>query len=112
MTSYQVNPSRLKQETIEASKRISGLVCKTPVEHSPYLSKLGNCDLFLKLESLQVTGSFKFRGAANHILSLTNEERKSGIVTASTGNHAAACASAAEHAKVPATIYLPENADK
>jgi threonine dehydratase len=98
------------KEALEAEGRIKEYIRETPLEYSPYLSKLGSCSVYLKLESLQVTGSFKYRGAANHILSLSQKEKERGIVTASTGNHGAACACVLGMTGIKGTIYLPETA--
>lgn len=65
--------------------------------------------VWLKLENLQVTGSFKARGATSKLLTLPPDELAAGVVTASGGNHGLATARAANMAKVPATIYVPEN---
>lgn len=102
----------IKQEALQAAKRIRPYAYQTPVEYSRYLSQLGQCQVYLKLETLQRTGSFKFRGAANHILSLSKEEVERGIITASTGNHGAAFAEMLEILGYQGTIYLPENASK
>lgn len=93
-----------------ADERIRGRVLRTPVLRSRTLSRKTGGDVFLKLESEQVTGSFKARGALNRVLSLTPEERARGVVTASTGNHARGVARALELTGVEGTIWLPENA--
>ncbi|MFX0211620.1 MAG: threonine/serine dehydratase, partial [Candidatus Hodarchaeota archaeon] len=72
-------------------------------EYSPYLSQLGNCNVFLKLENVQLTGSFKVRGAMNKVLSLTKRE----AITASTGNHGLAVAYAFQKIGGKCRIYLP-----
>ena len=100
----------VKQEALEAEKRIRPYVVETPIEYSRYLSQQAQCSVFLKLENIQRTGSFKFRGAANHILSLSEEEIQRGLITASTGNHGAAFAEMLEILGYEGTIYLPENA--
>lgn len=102
----------VKREVLEAEKRIRPYVVETPLEYSRYLSRLGRCDVYLKLENTQRTGSFKFRGAANFILSLSEEEIDRGVITASTGNHGAAFAEMLEIMKYDGTIYMPENAAK
>ncbi len=99
----------IARETLAAEERIREYVRETPLEHSPCLSELGNSRVFLKLENYQITGSFKYRGAANHILSLSQAEKDKGVVTASTGNHAAAFAHLLGRIGVKGTIYLPEN---
>jgi threonine dehydratase len=76
-------------DDVETARRaIAPYVQKTPLVHSAALSELAGCELWLKLECRQATGSFKPRGAVNKILSLTAEERRRGIVAASAGNHA------------------------
>ena len=75
-----------------AESRIRPHIRETILDHSLYLSQHGNANVYCKLENLQYTGSFKTRGAMNKVLSLTPEEQKRGVVTASTGNHGAAVA--------------------
>ena len=98
----------IRKEVLEAEESIREHIRETPVEYSPYLSRLGNCDVYLKLENIQLTGSFKLRGATNKILSLTKEEKDKGVITASTGNHGAAFAWLAKKFNVRGTIFLPE----
>jgi threonine dehydratase len=97
------------RNVIEAESRIRRHVRETPVDHSLHLSLLGNGDVYLKLEHLQHTGSFKLRGATNKILSLTPEQLRRGVVAASTGNHGLGVCYAARQAGTKATIYLPRN---
>ncbi len=94
---------------IEAARqRIKGAVRLTPVlEPAPVREDVGVKHLTLKLENLQVTGSFKPRGAMSKLMTLTHDERQRGLITASGGNHGLAVAYAAHHAGVPAVIYLP-----
>jgi len=96
------------KEVENAELRIRDYIRETPLEHSPYLSKISDSDVYLKLENLQITNSFKLRGAINKILSLSNIERKNGITTASSGNHGAATAYAMKKFNCNGTIYLPE----
>ncbi|WP_167394022.1 hydroxyectoine utilization dehydratase EutB [Brucella oryzae] len=94
-------------EEIEAARdRLNGLVVRTPLVRSEYLSELVETPVYLKLENRQTTGSFKLRGATNAVLSLPPEERKRGVVTASTGNHGRALAHAATQQGLSATICL------
>jgi len=93
----------------EAQQRIRGLVRRTPLEYSSYLSQLSGCPCYLKLENWQVTGSFKPRGATNKLLSLTSEEKRRGIITASAGNHALGVAYAAKREGIRVKIVLPVN---
>mgnify|MGYP003565457822 CR=1 FL=1 len=99
----------VSDEAFEAEKRIRPYIWVTPLEYSRYLSEIGKCDVFLKLENMQRSGSFKFRGAANFLLALTKEEVQRGIITASTGNHGAAVAEILGLLDFEGTICLPEN---
>jgi threonine dehydratase len=98
----------IKEKIIEAEKRIRPYLRETPLEYSYSLNKLTGCEVYLKLENIQVTGSFKARGALNKILSLPNSTSK--IVTASTGNHGLGVANALSVTKKEGTIYLPKSA--
>jgi threonine dehydratase len=98
----------IKKEALEAKERIRPFIKKTPLEHSPSFSRYGSCNVHLKLENLQQTGSFKLRGAANKILSLDKEMISKGIVTASSGNHGEAVAFICRELGLAGTIYLPE----
>jgi threonine dehydratase len=80
-------------------------VLVTPLAHSLGLSALSGCELFLKCEHLQHTGSFKFRGASNKIRLLSDPQRQLGVITASSGNHGQALALAGKAAGVPVTVY-------
>jgi threonine dehydratase len=82
----------------------------TPVITSRLINALFGCELFFKCENFQKVGAFKFRGATNAVLSLTSEEKRKGVVTHSSGNHAAALALAAGMNGVKAHIVMPENA--
>jgi threonine dehydratase len=77
---------------------------------SQQLNELFNCELFFKCENFQKVGAFKFRGATNAVLSMSSEERLKGVVTHSSGNHAAALALAARMNGIKANIVMPENA--
>ncbi|MDI3391957.1 hydroxyectoine utilization dehydratase EutB [Pseudomonas sp. V98_8] len=96
-----------------ARQRIERLVRRTPMEHSFSLSRLLGVPVYLKLESQQITGSFKLRGASNAVAQLTAGQKALGVVAASTGNHGRALAYAASRQGVKATICLshlvPEN---
>jgi threonine dehydratase len=74
------------------------------------LEELIRGEVYLKPECLQITGSFKIRGATNKILSLTDEEKEKGIIASSSGNHAQGVAYAAKKLGIKATLVLPENA--
>ena len=98
----------VRRETLTAEERIRGYIRETPAEYSPYLSKLGRCHVYLKCENLQLTGSFKLRGAVNKILSLNEEEKNRGLMTASSGNHGAAFSWAIKKFGLKGSIVLPE----
>ena len=93
-----------------AAQRIAAIVRKTPVVPADPAHQKGG-QVWLKLENLQVTGSFKVRGAANKIASLDRDARRRGIVTCSSGNHGRAVAYVAEAFGVPATVCVPEWVD-
>ncbi|CNL11561.1 pyridoxal-phosphate dependent protein [Yersinia enterocolitica] len=94
----------------EAHQALRPQVRVTPLDHSPLLSQHTGCEVYLKCEHLQHTGSFKFRGASNKLRLLTDEQRQQGVITASTGNHGQAMALAGKLAGVKSTIYAPEKA--
>jgi threonine dehydratase len=101
--------------TLEDVKRartiIQDHVYRTPLLPSASLSERAGQPAFLKAENLQVTGSFKARGALHRLSCLTEQERANGVVTFSAGNHALALAWAAQRAGVPVTVVMPETAD-
>ena len=99
------------QLVLDAHERCQGHLSPTPLEYSRYLSEKIEGEVWLKLDSMQRTGSFKFRGAVNKILSLTEAELDKGIVSASTGNYALAVAEAMRIRKRRATIYVAEDID-
>lgn len=92
----------------EASARIADLVRETPVDYSYRFSAETNAEVYFKLENLQYTGSFKLRGAANRLATLTSEQKKAGCVTASSGNHGAAVAYAMKKLGISGVIFVPE----
>jgi threonine dehydratase len=93
-----------------AHARIEPFIHNTPVLTSHLLNEHFSCELFFKCENFQKVGAFKFRGATNAVLSLSPEEQKMGVVTHSSGNHAAALALAARMNGLKAYIVMPENA--
>ncbi len=102
----------LVKDILAANRRIKavdGGVRETPLDESGVLSERTGTTYLLKGEHLQRTGSFKLRGALNRVLSLNDEDRKNGVVAASSGNHGIAVAQAARGGGVDATIYLPES---
>lgn len=96
------------QDVFKAQQRITTLARRTPLVLSPALSDQTGATVYLKLETLQPTGSFKVRGASNFILKLPAEERSCGIVTVSTGNHGRAVAYVAQQVGIEATVCLSE----
>ncbi len=91
-----------------ARQTIAAIVRRTPLVHSHPLSEKSGANVYLKLENLQETGAFKIRGAANHLLNLTAEERQRGVVTVSTGNHGRAVAFVAQKMGMRAVICVPD----
>ncbi|MHA2250894.1 MAG: threonine/serine dehydratase [Candidatus Kariarchaeaceae archaeon] len=104
-----VKLDKIVEEIQDAELRIRKCIRKTPLEYSRILSTGGRNKTYLKLENIQHTGSFKFRGAINKVMSLSDIERSQGIITASTGNHGMATAYALEITNGKGTIYLPKN---
>ena len=108
-----VRDSDIVHEVKTAEGRIRPYIRETPLEHSPYLSEASGADVYLKLECQQLTGSFKLRGAMNKILALRESSGGDAgarrVVTASSGNHAAAVAYTLHGLGETGIIYLPEN---
>jgi threonine dehydratase len=90
-----------------AHKRIAGIARRTPLLRSDAFSAMADCDVYLKAEYQQVTGSFKIRGALNKMAALTPKQRKRGVVAASMGNHAQGVAYAATQFGIQSTIVMP-----
>ncbi len=91
-----------------ARERLAGTIYETPCPYSETLSALTGARVFVKLENLQMTGSFKERGAANLLLQLSPDERRRGVVAASAGNHGLAVAFHAARLEIAAVIVMPE----
>jgi threonine dehydratase len=98
----------LPANAVLAANRIAPHIRETPLDHSPFFSELTGANVFLKLDNLQHTGSFKLRGAFNKLLSMTAEQRAEGCVAASSGNHGAAVAYAMAELKTKGVIFVPE----
>ncbi|MCL6477999.1 MAG: threonine ammonia-lyase [Peptococcaceae bacterium] len=96
------------EQVIEARNRMAGVIHLTPLDYSRFFSMLTGSNLYLKLENMQKTGSFKIRGAYNKINSLSFQERAGGVVAASAGNHAQGVAYAASRSGLKAAIVMPE----
>src|SRR5437588_8835061 len=90
-----------------AAAAIEGATAHTPTIRAAVLSELAGCEIYLKLETMQSTGSFKERGALNKLLTLDKEERRAGVVAMSAGNHAQGVAYHARRLGIPATIVMP-----
>src|SRR5690349_17970836 len=90
-----------------ARERLRGQVRETPIFPSPRLSQVSDAEIYLKHEYQQVTGSFKERGACNRLLLLTANERASGVIAASAGNHALGLAYHGQRLGVPVTVIMP-----
>ena len=97
-------------EIRDAAARLRGVALRTPLRRSAALSSLVGGDVYLKLESEQLTGSFKLRGAFNALSLLSPADRARGVVTASAGNHGLGVAEAAQRLGITATIFVPANA--
>jgi threonine dehydratase len=109
-TSSEVQPDW--KTILEAHERVRPRIHRTPVLTSQSINQLARAQLFFKCENLQKTGSFKIRGASNAIFSLSDEDARRGVVTHSSGNHAAAVACAARWRGIRASIVMPKNAPK
>jgi threonine dehydratase len=96
----------------EAATRIGGRIHRTPVNTSRSFNEVAGHEVFFKCENLQRAGAFKIRGATNRILSLSDDERKRGVLAVSSGNHAQAVALAAREAGIRAVVCIPEDAPK
>jgi threonine dehydratase len=95
-----------------AAEKLKGIAIRTPLVNAPVLDARLNARVFLKCETLQRTGSFKFRGAYNKISSIPPGQRAAGVVAYSSGNHAQGVAHAAALCRTPATIVMPSDAPK
>src|SRR3982075_1991344 len=95
-----------------AAKKLAGVAIRTPLVNSPVLDALLGARVFLKAETLQRTGSFKFRGAYNKISAIPPDRRANGVVAYSSGNHAQGVAHAAQLCNMPAVIVMPSDAPK
>jgi threonine dehydratase len=109
-------PATIARPTLDdvqrAAKNIQGLAKRTPVLTSHLFNEASGVQTFFKCENLQRGGSFKIRGALNFLMSLSEGERRRGVVASSSGNHAQAVAMAAAHLDVGATIVMPTDAPK
>ena len=96
-------------EVRAAAAALRGSIVETPCLHSKTLSAIAGCELYLKFENLQFTASFKERGALNRLLALTPEQRRTGVIAASAGNHAQGVAYHAKRLGIPAVVVMPRH---
>lgn len=108
----QTGPLPTAADVDAAAKKLAGVAIRTPLVNSPVLDEKLGARVFLKCETLQRTGSFKFRGAYNKISSIPPEKRAGGVVAYSSGNHAQGVAHAAQLCRMPAVIVMPSDAPK
>ena len=94
---------------IEAKERLGTVTVKTKLIHSDVFSEESGNDVYIKPENLQITGSFKVRGAYNRISKLTKDEKERGVIAASAGNHAQGVALAAQRLGIKAVIVMPKH---
>ncbi|RJT23156.1 bifunctional threonine ammonia-lyase/L-serine ammonia-lyase TdcB [Buttiauxella izardii] len=99
-------------DVLDAKKRLSGYIYKTGMPRSNYLSECCKGEIFLKFENMQRTGSFKIRGAFNKLSSLTEEERKKGVVACSAGNHAQGVSLSCAILGIDGKVVMPNGAPK
>ncbi len=97
-------------DILAARERLRGVAHRTPVLTSRQFNEQAGCEVFFKAENLQRAGAFKFRGAYNKISSLTDDERRHGVLAYSSGNHAQAVALSAQLFAIPAVIVMPSDA--
>jgi threonine dehydratase len=97
-------------DVIIAREKMKGIVHETPLDYSKTFSTLSHNEVYLKLENLQKTGSFKVRGSYNKMISLSKEELEKGVVAASAGNHAQGVAYSSQMLGIPCTIVMPKGA--
>src|SRR5437879_11180963 len=102
-------PLPTAQDVDAAAQLLSGVALRTPLIISPALDALTGARVFLKAETLQRTGSFKFRGAYNKLASIPREQRAGGVVAFSSGNHAQGVAAAARLLSMPSAIVIPKD---
>ena len=98
------------QDVIKARRVLQGVIRRTPLDYSNTFSRMTGCKLYLKMESLQKTGSFKVRGAYVKVNSLSRKQKSNGVVAASAGNHGQGVAFASSMQNIPCTIVMPANA--
>tara|TARA_R110002072_G_scaffold64_6_gene383 strand:- start:22356 stop:23579 length:1224 start_codon:yes stop_codon:yes gene_type:complete len=105
MNAEAISPQSIR----DAYERIRADIVKTPIIQSTTFSEMSSCEVLFKLENLQMTGSFKERGALNKLLSLSDAERKRGVIAASAGNHAQAVAYHSNRLGISSKIVMPKH---
>lgn len=98
------------EDILKAQEKMFGIVHKTPLDYSKTFSEFSHNEIYLKLENLQKTGSFKVRGSFNKMTSLSKEDLQKGVIAASAGNHAQGVAYSSSMLSVPCTIVMPKGA--
>src|SRR5438046_2470339 len=91
-----------------ARQRIGDAIYRSPCVYSLSLSRLCGCEVYCKFDHLQMTGSFKERGARNKLMQLSDEQRRVGVIAASAGNHALGLAYHGQLMRVPVTVVMPK----
>src|SRR3982751_663462 len=110
-TTTSASPATVTLADIQAARRrIGDVIYHSPCPYSLSLSRLCGCEVYCKLDHLQMTGSFKERGARNKLLQLSDTEKKSGVIAASAGNHALALAYHGQLLKIPVSVVMPKGA--
>jgi threonine dehydratase len=104
--------NNMKELIEQATQFLKGKIRRTPIEFSSELSKLLGYPTYLKLESLQITGSFKVRGAYFYLSTLSQEERGKGVAACSAGNHGLGIGYAAKELGIPCTVFVPKSIDQ
>lgn len=100
------------QDVLDAETRVCAVVRETPVLSHPQIDAMAGAQIFIKAECLQVTGSFKIRGAMNRLAQIPDSQKAAGVVAFSSGNHAQGVARAARLLGMPAAIVMPSDAPK
>ena len=113
MDNYTTNATDMNitiADIVDAHKRLTGVAHKTPVLTSRTIDKLVNSQVFFKCENFQRAGAFKFRGAYNALSQLSESQKRRGVLTFSSGNHAGAIAISGQLLNIPSTIVMPDDA--
>ena len=108
MVRFDIN--EFYKKIVETKQLISGFIHETPFDYSTTFSNKTGYKIYLKMENLQKTGSFKVRGAFSRIIRLSEQEKKKGVIAVSAGNHAQGVAYAASRLGIRSVIVMPETA--